>query len=143
MASRIGLSRSTLRSIDEAPFAAAVRAGIDMAMVSTAVYPAFDRMPALFSRRLATDELRGRLGFAGVSITDDLETAAASAYGAPALEARMSTRAGLDLLLYAQSYGRGVQAEEGLIRDARAGRVSIADLRRSAARVLALRAGLR
>ena len=63
-------------------------------MLSTAIYPAFDRRPALFSRAVATDELRGRLGFAGVSITDDLETAAASRYGSPATQARMSTRAG-------------------------------------------------
>jgi beta-N-acetylhexosaminidase len=143
VASRIGLSQATLRRIDEAPFAAAIRARIDLVMLATAIYPAFDRLPALFSRRLATDELRGRLGFTGVSITDDLETAAASQYGSPATQARMSTRAGADLLLFAQSYARGTQAEEGLIRDARAGRVSTAELRNSAARVLALRASLR
>jgi len=142
VASRIGLSRATLRRIDEAPFAAAVRARIDLVMLATAIYLAFDRLPALFSRRLATDELRGRLGFAGVSITDDLETAAASAYGSPALQARMSTRAGADLLLFAQSYAGGVRAEEALIRDARAGRVSASELRASTARVLALRAAL-
>lgn len=140
VASRIGLSQATLRRIDEAPFAAAIRARIDLVMLATAIYPAFDRLPALFSRRLATDELRGRLGFAGVSITDDLETAAASRYGSPATQARMSTRAGADLLLFAQSYAGGAQAAEGLIRDARAGRVSTAELRRSASRVLALRA---
>ena len=143
IASRIGLSQATLRRIDEAPFAAAIRARIDLVMLATAIYPAFDRVPALFSRRLATDELRGRLGFAGVSITDDLETAAASRYGSPATQARMSTRAGADLLLFAQSYTGGAQAAEGLIRDARAGRVSTAELRRSAARVVALRASLK
>ena len=142
VASRIGLSQATLRRIDEVPFAAAIRARIDLVMLSTAIYPAFDRLPALFSRRLATDELRGRLGFTGVSITDDLETAAASRYGSAATQARMSTRAGADLLLFAQSYAGGVRAEEGLIGDARAGRVSVAELRTSAARVLALRAAL-
>ena len=142
VASRIGLSQDTLRRIDEAPFAAASRARIDLVMLATAIYPAFDRLPALFSRRLATDELRGRLGFAGVSITDDLETAAASGYGSPAAQARMSTRAGADLLLFAQSYVGGAQAAEGLIRDARARRVSVPELRTSAARVLALRASL-
>jgi beta-N-acetylhexosaminidase len=142
VASRIGLSQATLRRIDEVPFAAAIRSRIDLVMLATAIYPAFDRQPALFSRRLATDELRGRLGFTGVSITDDLETAAASRYGSAATEARMSTRAGADLLLFAQSYAGGAQAAEGLIRDARAGRVSTAELRSSAARVLALRASL-
>jgi beta-N-acetylhexosaminidase len=143
VASRIGLSQATLRRIDEAPFAAAVGARIDLVMLATAIYPAFDRLPALFSRRLATDELRGRLGFTGVSITDDLETAAASRFGSPAVQARMSTRAGADLLLFAQSYAGGAQAAEGLVRDARAGRVSLAELRSSAARALALRTSLR
>jgi hypothetical protein len=55
----------------------------------------------------------------------------------------MSTRAGADLLLFAQSYARGAQAAEGLIRDTRAGRVSTPELRSSAARILALRASLR
>jgi beta-N-acetylhexosaminidase len=111
-------------------------------MLATAIYPAFDRLPTLFSRRLATAELRERLGFAGLSITDDLQTAAASAYGSPPARARLSTRAGADLLLFAQSYGGGAQAVEGLIRDARVGRVSVAEMQRSTARVLALRAAL-
>ena len=143
VASRIGLSQATLRRIDEAPFAAAIRARIDLVMLSTAIYPAFDRLPALFSRRLATGELRGHLGFQGVSITDDLETEAAAAYGSPATLARMSTRAGADLLLFAQSFSVGARAADGLTRDAQVGRVSVTELRSSAARVLALRAGLR
>jgi len=72
-------------------------------MLATAIYPAFD--PAsrrMFSRRLATDELRGRLGFTGrCPSRTTLETAAASRYGSAATEARMSTRAGADLLLFA------------------------------------------
>ncbi len=142
VASRIGLSRDTLRRIDEAPFVAAVRGRIDLVMLSTAIYPAFDSLPALYSRRLGTDELRGRLGFGGVAITDDLETDSAAGYGTPQRRALLSTRAGADLLLFAQSYASGARAMEALVRDARAGRVSGVELRRSAARVLALRQSL-
>ena len=142
VSSRIGLARDALRAIDEAPFAAAVRQRIDLVMLSTAIYPAFDSLPALYSRRLATDELRGRLGFGGVAVTDDLETASASRHGSPARRARLATRAGADLLLFAQSYAAGARAMEALVRDAGAGRVSTAELRRSTARVLALRQSL-
>ena len=58
------------------------------------------------------------------------------------MQARLSTRAGADLLLFAQSYSGGAHAAEGLIRDASVGRVSIAEMQRSTARVLALRAAL-
>ncbi|MDX6643246.1 MAG: beta-N-acetylhexosaminidase [Solirubrobacteraceae bacterium] len=143
VASRISLSRSTLRAIDEAPFAAASAAGIDMVMVSTAIYPAIDgRRPAMLSRRLTTDELRGRIGFRGVSITDDLETAAASRFGSPARRALLAARAGADLLLYAQSYERGARAADALVASAAKGRVAREGLGRSVARVLALRASL-
>jgi beta-N-acetylhexosaminidase len=143
VASRISLSSSTLRAIDEAPFAAAAVAGIDMVMVSTAIYPAIDgRRPAMLSRRLTTDELRGRVGFRGVSITDDLETAAASRFGSPARRALLAARAGADLLLYAQSYERGARAADALVTSAARGLVARAQLGRSVARVLALRASL-
>jgi beta-N-acetylhexosaminidase len=142
VASRIGLSRESLRGIDEAPFVAAVHGGIDLVMLSTAVYPAFDSLPALYSRRVGTDELRGRLGFGGVAITDDLETASAAGYGTPQRRASTATRAGADLLLFAQSYANGARALEALVQDARAGRVSGAELRRSTGRVLALRQSL-
>ncbi|MDX6668766.1 MAG: beta-N-acetylhexosaminidase [Solirubrobacteraceae bacterium] len=143
VASRISLSSSTLRAIDEAPFAAAAVAGIDMVMVSTAIYPAIDgRRPAMLSRRLTTDELRGRVGFRGVSITDDLETAAASRFGSPARRALLAARAGADLLLYAQSYERGARAADALVAAAAKGRVSREELARSIVRVLALRASL-
>ena len=60
-------ARSTRR-----PIARFVDAGGDMVMLSTAIYPAFSNRPAAFSRSIATGELRGRLGFEGVSITDAL-----------------------------------------------------------------------
>ena len=144
VASRITLSRASLRAIDEAPFAAASGAGIDMIMVSTAIYPAFDgQRPAMFSRRLTTDELRGRLGFKGIAITDDLETAAAARFGSPARRALLAARAGADLLLFAQSYERGARAADALVQAVNAGRVSRGELATSTARVLALRASLR
>ena len=70
-------------------------------MLSTAIYPAFSERPAAFSRAIATGELRGRIGFRGVSITDALQSAAAQAFGGPAKVGRAAARAGTDLLLFA------------------------------------------
>ena len=64
--------KSTLRRVDEAPYRRYVDAGGEMVMLSTAIFPAFSDRPAAFTRSIATGELRGRLGFEGVSITDAL-----------------------------------------------------------------------
>ena len=100
---RIGLSKSTLREVDEAPYRRFVETGGDMVMLSTAIYPALSASPAAFSRTIATGELRERLGFKGVSITDALDTVAVRAFGGPAEVAIAAARAGTDLLLYTDS----------------------------------------
>lgn len=137
---RIGLSRSNLQSVDEAPFAAAISAGAPAVMLSTAVYPALDgSLPAALSPVVAADELRGRLGFGGVSITDDLGAPALVAYGSPGRRATLAALAGSDLLLFAGSYESGAQAEDSLMRLAGAGGLPMPGLCASAGRVLKLR----
>jgi beta-N-acetylhexosaminidase len=94
--------RRSRRALDAdlAPFRAAVKAGVPLVMISHAVYPALDADHiASQSRAIAVELLRGRLGFAGVSITDSLEADAARATGRVELAAEASLRAGVDLLL--------------------------------------------
>ena len=141
-ASRIRSSQATIRRIDLPPFRAAITAGVKMIMTTIAIYPAWENAPAMFSRRLTTDELRTRMGFRGVTVTDDLETVAASAFGPIGRRARLAANAGNDLLLFAVSYSGGARAADALAADVQAGRVSRARLRESAARILALRASL-
>jgi len=89
-----------LRSVDEAAFVPSIRAGIDLVMASWAVYPALDATrPAGLSRRVIRDELRGRLGFRGVTITDALEAGSLDAFGSDAQVAVLAAGAGMDLLL--------------------------------------------
>ena len=95
-------------------------------MLSNATYPAFDRdRPAVFSRRIVTDLLRGELGFGGVTITDSL---AAPGVASPAAAVR-ATRAGVDLLLYVdeRSSARGYRAAAA--RRCASGRLSAAQVR--------------
>ncbi len=89
-----------LRAVDEAAFVPSIRAGIDLVMASWAVYPALDAArPAGLSRRVVQRELRGRLGFRGVTITDALEAGSLDAYGTDAQVGVLAARAGMDVLL--------------------------------------------
>ena len=99
---RIGLSKRRLRRIDEAPYRGFIGDGARnrLVMLSSAVYTSFSGRPAALTRSLATGELRGRLGFRGVSITDALQTASTAPFGGPTGAARGAARAGTDLLLF-------------------------------------------
>lgn len=97
---RIDLSKRELRAVDERPYRRFFAAGGEMVMLSSAIYPAFSPRPAAFARSIASDELRGRLGFTGVSITDALESAAVREFGGPAAAGLAAAAAGTDLLLF-------------------------------------------
>ena len=86
-AARIDLSLSQLRAVDLQPYAKIETRAV---MLSTAIYPQVDPRPAAFSQRWVTGELRGRLRFTGVAMTDDLQTPAVARFGTPAPAARSS-----------------------------------------------------
>jgi beta-N-acetylhexosaminidase len=97
----IDLSASTLRSVDEAPYQAAIQAGVQLAMVSWATYPALDSrlLPAGLSPTIIQGELQQRLGFSGVTITDALGAGALAGYGSLGNRTMLAARAGMDALL--------------------------------------------
>lgn len=138
---RIGLSRQRLRAVDEAPYRSFIAAGGDLVMLSTAIYPAFSPDPAAFARPIATGELRRRLGFEGVSITDALETVAVEDFGGPAKAALAGARAGTDLLLFT-ALEPAERAWRALVAKLRAGALDRDQFEASAQRVLDLRARL-
>ena len=135
---RIGLSKRTLRRIDEAPFRRFVASGGEMVMLSTAIYPAFSPQPAAFARPIATGELRSRLGFEGVSITDALGAISVQDFGGPARAGLAAARAGVDLLLVA-GHGAAIRAHRALRHGLRAGSLDRAEFEASVSRVLRLR----
>ena len=91
---------SELRSIDEAAFAPSIAAGADLVMTSWAVYPAIDATyPAGLSSTIVNGELRNRLGFGGVTITDALEAGALEPFGSTGQRSVLAADAGMDLLL--------------------------------------------
>ena len=93
-------SADEIRNVDELPFGASVAVGVDMVMTSWAVYPALDPdFPAGLSAAIVQGELRDRLGFRGVTITDALEAGAVAPFGDTGERSVLAAQAGMDVLL--------------------------------------------
>jgi beta-N-acetylhexosaminidase len=138
------LSLGTLRAVDELPYSSAVASAVRLVMVSWATYPALDpRHPAGLSSAVVQDELRKRLKFAGVTISDALEAGALRAFGSASNRALLAARAGIDLLLCsARSVQQGTSAVSALAAARESGRLNAASFDAAAQRVIALRSAL-
>lgn len=92
--------RERLEAVDWVPFARAIEAGVDAIMTAHVAYDALDAgVPATLSRAVITEILRGRLGYEGLVVTDDLSMKAI-ADGYPLDEAiGGALAAGVDLML--------------------------------------------
>ncbi len=141
----VGLSR--LRDVDEAPYRAAIAAGVKLVMVSWARYPALDRSrPAGLSPAVIQGELRRRLGFQGATITDAIGAGALAPSGRPSETGVMAANAGADLILCAGTGQSGSSPLQGLaVMHALAAAIGDGGLPRAAAvasvtRILALKA---
>jgi beta-N-acetylhexosaminidase len=110
-------------------------------MTSWALYPALDRSrPSGLSSAIIQGQLRNRLGFRGVTITDAIEAGAIGRFGGIGRRAVLAARAGQDLLLFSnKTVGEGDQGLSALASALRRGQLSLAGFRAAAARVLALR----
>lgn len=135
---------ATLRAVDEAPYPAAFKAGVKLVMVSWAVYPAFDSTrPAGLSPTVVRQELRQRLGFTGVTITDALEAGALNGFGDTGQRAVAAASAGMDLILCsARDPGQGDDAAAALAAAYQSGQLDPADFTAAADRVTSLRTSL-
>lgn len=137
----LDLSLSDLRSIDERPYHQAIAAGVRMVMCSWAVYPALDpALPAGLSPTVVQGELRRRLGFGGVTITDALEAGAISAFGTPGQTSVLAAKAGMDVLLAsARDVTEGQDVVTGLADALQSGALDGDMFLTAVARVTALR----
>jgi len=138
------VSRATLLAKDEYPYKAAISAGVKLVMVSWAVYPAFDpSRPAGLSQAVVQGQLRKRLKFTGVTITDAIGAGALRAYGTTANKALLAAQAGMDLILSASmTVTEGSQCASGLLSGYRSGKLGHAAFQAAVAQIFALRKGL-
>jgi beta-N-acetylhexosaminidase len=144
---KLSSSLATLRAVDEAPFRSAIAAGVKLVMTSWATYPALDaNRPAGLSSKVIGGELRGRLGFKGVTITDGIDAGAVTPFGSLSRRAVLAASAGADLLLCAATVPNdntpsiGITARNAIANALGGHQLGRAAAQQAAARVLALRA---
>ena len=112
--------------------------------MSWARYPTLDKTyPAGLSPVIVQGELRQRLGYRGVTITDALEAGALRAFGTTAHRSQLAALAGMDLLLCsAQTASQGYLAMGALESGYHNGLLNQVAFKAAVGRILALRAGL-
>jgi beta-N-acetylhexosaminidase len=138
------LTLSAIRGTDEAPFKTAIGARVRLVMLSWAVYPAIQALPAGLSPKVVQGELRNRLKFTGVTITDALEAGALKKYGSTANRTLLAARAGMDLILAStQDVTQGQQARAELATAYSKGILGHQGFLASVNRVIALRKSLK
>jgi beta-N-acetylhexosaminidase len=137
----LDVSLSDLRSIDELPFTYAINANVDMIMTSWATYPALDPdLPSGLSPRIVHGELRGRLKFRGVTITDAIEAGALQSFGSTGERAVAAAAAGMDIVLCsARVVSQGQDAVDALQAAVADGQLDRGAAIHALPRVLALR----
>ena len=135
----VSLDTAALEARDLAPFRAAFDAGAPAVVLSLAFYAAYDPItPAALSSIVATEVLRGELGFEGLAISDDLSSGAISAgLGAPEA-AVQALAAGTDLVVVSDP-GSAQAARAAILQAARDGGLSPARLDEAVARIFELR----
>ena len=119
-------SAEEIRACEYKPFQAGIEAGCPFVMVGHIETPnlAADGLPASLSKTMITDELRGRLGFEGVVISDSFVMGAITQRCAPDDVAVRFIQAGGDMILMPENLQeayRGVLAavDGGAIEESR------------------------
>ncbi len=98
-------------------FKKGIEAGADMVMMGHITMTSVDQLPASVSKTMITDELRGKLGYDGVVITDSLAMGAvAEMYESGELAVKI-VDAGADMLLMPQDMKAAVEALEKAVED--------------------------
>jgi beta-glucosidase-like glycosyl hydrolase len=140
----INLSLSELRSVDEVPYQTAIANGVKMVMPSWAVYPALDSSrPSGLSSKWLKDELRGRLGFAGVTISDAITAGGLRDYGSISNRAVLAVQAGMDIIVVTgNSPADGATVVSALATAVQNGQIASPAFSGSSQRILNLRKAL-
>lgn len=99
---------------DMLPFSQLCQKELAGIMPAHIVYEQSDEMPAGFSRYWLQEVLRGRFGFQGAIISDDLSMEGAAIVGGPLERAEAALEAGCDMVLVCNNPGSVVEVIDGL-----------------------------
>jgi len=133
------ISRADAENVHMAPFRRAIDSGVDAIMTVHIVYESFDNLPATLSYELLTNQLRNRMGFQGIIITDDMNMLAiADNFG---VEDAMveAINAGVDILLICKNEETQRQAFNAVLDGVNSGAIKESTVDRAYMRILTLK----
>lgn len=137
---RVSADSARLRNVEMAPFAQAVRAGMDGVLVGHIAAVGLegpDAPPASLSPRMIGGELRGRLGFEGLVITDALNMGGVTRNYSVSEASILALLAGADVLLQPPGHPRVL---DDVVAAVESGRIPAARIEDAARRVLRAKA---
>ena len=135
-------SQERLRSVELAPFRAAIADGVDAIMTAHVAFPAFERdasLPATLSRKVLTGLLREEMGYDGAVISDCLEMGAISEGVGVAAGAVATLLAGTDIVLVSHREDRQRDAIAAVLGAVEQGLIPVERIEQALRRVLRLK----
>lgn len=138
----VDVDLDTFWAVDAPPFAAGIAAGAELVMMSSAVHPAFDSVPAVLSTPIVDDLLRDTFGFDAVVMSDAVGTPSLAPYGSVEETVLAASTAGVDLFITGDP-ALCVDVQGVLADGVRSGTIPLVDAQASYTRLAQLRAGLR
>lgn len=136
----VNKSLAQLEKLELIPFKKAIADGADVVMIAHILLPKLDeKYPSSMSKAVITDLLRGKLGFEGVVMTDDMTMGAiAENYGLSDAAVR-SVQAGSDIVLVAHGADQAIETIQAIKKAVESGQISEQRINESAARIVALK----
>lgn len=133
-------SEKDLTQLEWKPFVSAIEEGADAVMVAHILFPQIDEQyPSSLSSAVVTGQLRDKLGFEGVILTDDLTMGAiANRYGIGEASV-LSVQAGSDIVLIAHEYSNVDEVIAALKQSVADGTLSEERIDESVRRILQLK----
>ena len=132
--------RARLDAVELEPFRRAISRGLPAIMTAHVRYPALDaEAPATLSQSILTDLLRNRLGFEGVTLTDDMEMRAILDHQPIGEASVRAIQAGADMVVICHQQEQQGAAIAAIERALERGELSWERLTASVARIRALK----
>jgi beta-N-acetylhexosaminidase len=134
-----GSTSESLRARDIIPYKSYAELGKPVAiMMSHLLYPGLDpsREPASFSKKIATDLLRGELKYEGLVITDDLQMQGSKQLLRPEVAALRALKAGADVVMLSWSFADQGKAFNHVKQAVRSGEFTDQELTEKLRRIL-------
>ncbi|MDO3411373.1 beta-N-acetylhexosaminidase [Saccharibacillus sp. CPCC 101409] len=136
----VNKSLAELNKLELVPFKKAIAEGADVVMIAHILLPKLDgQVPSSMSKAVINDLLRGRLGYSGVVVTDDMTMGAiANEYGIGEASVA-SVRAGSDIVLVAHGSDNAAEALQAIKAAVKNGQISEQRIDKSVKRIIVLK----